>query len=39
MLLFGAAMVGIMIWRPRGLFSLRTPSIHLSNAHLSKTGR
>ena len=29
MLLFGAAMVGIMIWRPRGLFSIRTPSIHL----------
>jgi branched-chain amino acid transport system permease protein len=39
MLLFGAAMVGIMIWRPRGLFSLRTPSIHLSNAPLSKAGR
>jgi branched-chain amino acid transport system permease protein len=32
MLLFGAAMVGIMIWRPRGLFSLRTPSIHLNDA-------
>jgi branched-chain amino acid transport system permease protein len=32
MLLFGAAMVGIMIWRPRGLFSLRTPSIRLSDA-------
>ena len=31
MLLFGAAMVGIMIWRPRGLFSLRTPSIRLSD--------
>jgi branched-chain amino acid transport system permease protein len=29
MLLFGAAMVGIMIWRPRGLFSIRTPSILL----------
>ncbi|HLI22732.1 MAG TPA: high-affinity branched-chain amino acid ABC transporter permease LivM [Stellaceae bacterium] len=29
MLLFGAAMVGIMIWRPRGFFSLRTPSIRL----------
>jgi branched-chain amino acid transport system permease protein len=29
MLLFGAAMVGIMIWRPRGLFSIRTPSIKL----------
>jgi branched-chain amino acid transport system permease protein len=32
MLLFGAAMVGIMIWRPRGLFALRTPSIHLGEA-------
>ena len=32
MLLFGAAMVGIMIWRPRGLFSIRTPSIHLGEA-------
>jgi branched-chain amino acid transport system permease protein len=31
MLLFGAAMVGIMIWRPRGLFSLRTPSITLGD--------
>ena len=39
MLLFGAAMVGIMIWRPRGLFSLRTPSIHLGNAPLSKARR
>jgi branched-chain amino acid transport system permease protein len=29
MLLFGAAMVVIMIWRPRGLLSLRTPSIRL----------
>ncbi|HEY1504005.1 MAG TPA: high-affinity branched-chain amino acid ABC transporter permease LivM [Stellaceae bacterium] len=32
MLLFGAAMVGIMIWRPRGLFSIRTPSIRLRDA-------
>jgi branched-chain amino acid transport system permease protein len=32
MLLFGAAMVGIMIWRPRGLFALRTPSIRLGEA-------
>jgi branched-chain amino acid transport system permease protein len=31
MLLFGAAMVGIMIWRPRGLFSIRTPSIRLGS--------
>ena len=33
MLLFGAAMVGIMIWRPRGLFSLRTPSITLGDTN------
>ncbi len=39
MLLFGAAMVGIMIWRPRGLFALRTPSIFLRDAPLSKAGR
>jgi branched-chain amino acid transport system permease protein len=31
MLLFGAAMVGIMIWRPRGLFSIRMPSIRLGS--------
>jgi branched-chain amino acid transport system permease protein len=36
MLLFGAAMVGIMIWRPRGLFSIRTPSIHLGEPLLSE---
>lgn len=29
MLLFGAAMVAIMIWRPRGLLALRAPSIRL----------
>jgi branched-chain amino acid transport system permease protein len=29
MLLFGAAMVGIMIWRPRGLFANRAPSIRM----------
>lgn len=29
MLVFGAAMVAIMIWRPRGLLSLRAPSIRL----------
>src|SRR6185312_15945536 len=29
MLLFGASMVAIMVWRPRGLLSLRTPSIRL----------
>jgi branched-chain amino acid transport system permease protein len=29
MLAFGAAMVLIMLWRPQGLFSHRTPTIHL----------
>jgi len=29
MLLFGAAMVGIMIWRPRGILANRAPSIRL----------
>jgi len=32
MLAFGAAMVGIMIWRPRGLLAHRDPSIRLSDA-------
>jgi branched-chain amino acid transport system permease protein len=30
MLLFGAAMVGIMVWRPRGLIAFRDPSIRLA---------
>ncbi len=29
MLLFGAAMMGIMIWRPRGILANRAPSIRL----------
>ena len=29
MLLFGAAMVFMMIWKPRGLVSTRTPSMFL----------
>jgi branched-chain amino acid transport system permease protein len=29
MLVFGAAMVGIMVWRPRGLLSHREPSLRL----------
>jgi branched-chain amino acid transport system permease protein len=32
MLVFGAAMVAIMIWRPQGLLALRTPSIRLAEA-------
>lgn len=31
MLLFGAAMVAIMVWRPRGLFTRRTPSVRLQS--------
>jgi branched-chain amino acid transport system permease protein len=29
MLLFGAAMVAIMVWRPRGLLAHREPSLRL----------
>ena len=29
MLLFGFAMVAIMIWRPRGLIATREPSVFL----------
>jgi branched-chain amino acid transport system permease protein len=32
MLLFGAAMVAIMVWRPRGLLSERAPSLRLGPA-------
>ena len=32
MLLFGIAMVGIMVWRPRGLVSSRAPTIALGDA-------
>ena len=31
MLVFGAAMVVIMIWRPRGLVATRDPSLYLSD--------
>jgi branched-chain amino acid transport system permease protein len=33
MLLFGIAMVVIMVWRPRGIISSRTPSIVLERQH------
>ena len=44
MLLFGFAMVLIMIWRPRGLISTRAPSVFLKerkaiSADLVKEGR
>jgi branched-chain amino acid transport system permease protein len=29
MLIFGAAMVGVMVWRPRGLIAHREPTVHL----------
>jgi branched-chain amino acid transport system permease protein len=29
MLVFGLAMVAIMVWRPRGLVAHRSPSVHL----------
>jgi branched-chain amino acid transport system permease protein len=32
MLIFGAAMVGIMVWRPQGLLAHREPSLRLGNA-------
>jgi branched-chain amino acid transport system permease protein len=44
MLLFGVAMVGIMVWRPRGIIGSRSPSIVLDEARpisadLVKEGR
>ena len=33
MLLFGAAMVGIMVWRPSGLLAHREPTIRLHGGH------
>jgi branched-chain amino acid transport system permease protein len=32
MLAFGAGMVAIMVWRPRGLLAHRDPTIRLRNA-------
>jgi branched-chain amino acid transport system permease protein len=37
MLLFGAAMVMIMIWRPRGLLAHREPTIHLHRGAAAST--
>jgi branched-chain amino acid transport system permease protein len=31
MLIFGFAMVAMMIWKPRGIISSRSPSIFLKN--------
>jgi branched-chain amino acid transport system permease protein len=33
MLVFGLAMVGMMVWRPRGMVSGRVPTIALGEAH------
>ncbi len=38
MLVFGAAMVTIMIWRPRGLVATREPSLYLSDFGKSGPG-
>jgi branched-chain amino acid transport system permease protein len=32
MVIFGAAMVAIMIWRPRGLLAFREPTIRMNAA-------
>jgi branched-chain amino acid transport system permease protein len=32
MLIFGGSMVAIMVWRPRGLVSSRTPSVALKES-------
>ena len=38
MLAFGAAMVAIMVWRPRGLLAFRTPTIRLHAARRRAAG-
>jgi branched-chain amino acid transport system permease protein len=32
LLFFGAAMVAIMVWRPRGLLAHRRPTVRLANS-------
>lgn len=39
MLIFGMAMVMIMVWKPRGLISTRTPSLFLNKSGRSPTGQ
>ena len=36
MLIFGVAMVVIMVWRPRGLISTRQPSIVLGETSIAE---
>jgi branched-chain amino acid transport system permease protein len=38
MLIFGAAMVAVMVWRPRGLIATRTPTLHLPREAQSAHG-
>jgi branched-chain amino acid transport system permease protein len=38
MLLFGLAMVLVMIWKPRGLIGTRSPSIHLRERRTVRAG-
>ena len=33
MLVFGLAMVLLMIWRPRGLIGHRAPTVYLEHSH------
>ncbi len=39
MLLFGLAMVLMMLWKPRGLVSSRTPSIQLGEGNKAISGK
>jgi branched-chain amino acid transport system permease protein len=39
MLIFGAAMVGVMVWRPRGLISHREPTLRLGPQPTRNAGR
>ena len=38
MLIFGAAMVGVMVWRPRGLIAHREPTLRLGANYPAMTG-
>ena len=38
MLIFGAAMVGVMVWRPRGLISHREPTLRLGRLGRDEAG-
>jgi len=38
MLVFGLAMVAIMVWRPRGLIATRNPSVFLARRKILDVG-